>query len=533
MFLRRSFTENKNKEDLAIREVITTPFEKCINIIKEAIKFIGSENKLAKDLDWVIKTISDYHLLYSYKGIQSNFKNSLKKNKEYNTVLEVISEYSEKDNFIVNPQKKHFQTLILNSQNIMKNKKYSNIFENLKNDADNDLNKDNSNKKLSDEENKFKFSDSSSSENDNEDDEEQNEKLILYNVEPSEVENIGKNLDEFTFNIFDYYEKYKENSFEYASQIIFSKYKIFLYSSEKILYNFVKSIKENYSKIPYYHTEKHAIDLLQTLNIYLTKTNLIENINLNNLDITALLVGGLCHDVGHPGYNNDFQIKMHTDLAITYNDKSVLENYHISLTYKILQNEDKNIFLKLDRNDFSYIRKRIIELILSTDMVFHGRVIALMKNIIETYEIISGMNANKIIQNDEKNLTSNFNTQQDILNFFIHMGDISHSSKDFKISYKWTQLLTDEFWRQGDNEKEKGFNVSVLFDRNEKNIYRGQIGFLKGIVQPGFLLMVELLPELVYYLDNVYKNIDDWKKLAENFEKKEKEEKEKEKNNKK
>ena len=39
------------------------------------------------------------------------------------------------------------------------------------------------------------------------------------------------------------------------------------------------------------------------------------------------------HDVKHPGYNNDFMIKKDTEIALTYNDKSVLENYHISTAF--------------------------------------------------------------------------------------------------------------------------------------------------------------------------------------------------------
>ena len=57
--------------------------------------------------------------------------------------------------------------------------------------------------------------------------------------------------------------------------------------------------------------------MLQTLAIYISKTNLISNLDLNNIDILSLLVAGLCHDVGHEGYNNDYQIKMSTDLSIT------------------------------------------------------------------------------------------------------------------------------------------------------------------------------------------------------------------------
>jgi formylmethanofuran dehydrogenase subunit B len=121
----RSFSLNKNKVDLAIQEAIMTPFEKCINILKKVINFIGTENKLANEINYVIKTISNHQILYSYEGIKKSKKNN---NKEFNTVLEVISEYAEKENFTFQPHKKHSQTLIINSKNF-REKKYSNIFD--------------------------------------------------------------------------------------------------------------------------------------------------------------------------------------------------------------------------------------------------------------------------------------------------------------------------------------------------------------------------------------------------------------------
>ncbi len=267
--------------------------------------------------------------------------------------------------------------------------------------------------------------------------------------------------------------------------------------------------------------------MLQTLSIYISKTNLINYLDLNNIDIISLLISGLCHDVGHPGYNNDYQIKMVTDLSITYNDKSVLENYHISLTFQILKNENCNIFKILSKNEFSYIRKRMIDMVLATDMSFHSRIIALMKNRVENNNIKNGENSDKIV--NKNNIDNLFNEQQEVLNYLIHIGDISHSTKSFELTYKWTCLLCEEFWRQGDEEKEKGFNVNFLFDRNNIDIGRNQVGFIKGIIIPSFDILVNFLPEMSYYFDNIKLNLCKWNEISEEFNKK-KEEDEKNRN---
>lgn len=46
---------------------------------------------------------------------------------------------------------------------------------------------------------------------------------------------------------------------------------------------------------------------------------------LNDITKFALIVGGLCHDVGHTGRTNIFEMNSLSELAIRYHDKSVLE----------------------------------------------------------------------------------------------------------------------------------------------------------------------------------------------------------------
>lgn len=40
--------------------------------------------------------------------------------------------------------------------------------------------------------------------------------------------------------------------------------------------------------------------------------------------IFTVIFSGLCHDVGHTGFTNLFEIASHSRKAITYNDNSVL-----------------------------------------------------------------------------------------------------------------------------------------------------------------------------------------------------------------
>ena len=88
-------------------------------------------------------------------------------------------------------------------------------------------------------------------------------------------------------------------------------------------------------------------------------------------DKIALIFAGLCHDVSHTAHNNAFEMSSFSKLAIRYNDKSVLENHHLTTTFKILQLQNCNIFEKMDKSEFLLLRKSMISNILCTDMKEH------------------------------------------------------------------------------------------------------------------------------------------------------------------
>lgn len=55
------------------------------------------------------------------------------------------------------------------------------------------------------------------------------------------------------------------------------------------------------------------------------------------------MIASFAHDVGHPGVNSAFLIEIKSGEAIIYNDKSILENLHSALTFKLLNKPNSNI----------------------------------------------------------------------------------------------------------------------------------------------------------------------------------------------
>ena len=274
--------------------------------------------------------------------------------------------------------------------------------------------------------------------------------------------------------------------------------------------NFLVSVSNQYKQDTLYHNSLHGTDVTQSSYIFFTHSNAEKIAKTNVIDLLSIIIAALGHDLGHPGLTNMFHMNDFTDIAITYNDISILENFHASLLFKTLRKTENNIFEKLSNIDYKIIRKRMISEILATDMANHGKVVSVIKSKIYLNEdneyklnLLSGNEQTKIEE------------QQNLLDFMLHLADLAHNTKLFNISLKWVELLSEEFWRQGDLEKEKNLPVSFLCDREKVNIPQSQKGFITGFIIPTFESLVEIFPSLKFTIDNAKNNLNEWQKLMD------------------
>ena len=302
----------------------------------------------------------------------------------------------------------------------------------------------------------------------------------------------------------------KEKVLPLISYRIFEENGIFAKTAidENAFVAFVSNIQKGYMKNPY-HNEFHAADVLQMCHLILTKGKLREIAKFTDLDVAALLLSAIVHDFRHPGVTNGFLINSHNKLAEAYNDKSVLENYHISETFKLMStNKNCALFSGLSENEKIYLRKRMIGCVLGTDMAKHNKNIRILKNLIVSNKIHKGKNNEKII-----NPKHEFESKQLILELCLHIADCGNSCRDFSVYKELTVRLMEEFGRQGDVEKSLNLPVTFLCDRSAMNLPSSQIGFISTIIKPMVELFVEISPTLTPLLDNAIKNINMWKTM--------------------
>ena len=139
-----------------------------------------------------------------------------------------------------------------------------------------------------------------------------------------------------------------------------------------------------YNSFVLYHNFRHAVDVLQSLFYFIVQIGILPpypvgstpppHANqkspiaklLSPFEGLTLLISAIGHDVGHPGVNNMFLVKLNAPLAQLYNDQSVLEAFHCAAFSQILRRHWPAAF-----HDKA-IRKLMISSILATDMGVHS-----------------------------------------------------------------------------------------------------------------------------------------------------------------
>lgn len=285
------------------------------------------------------------------------------------------------------------------------------------------------------------------------------------------------------------------HSIQVMAKYLFKKWNLseLICTSKPILESFFRQIEQGYKENPY-HNACHAADVCHTLLYFILQSDLSKKISQH--DSIVSIIAALGHDLGHPGVTNRFLINNRDPLAIEYNDISVLESMHSSCIFKIMGNPDSDIFAKVKTEDWTHMRKLMIEMILETDMSRH-------------FEILGKFKA--------KSPTTSLESLEDkiiVLGMGLKCADIGHSAKSTVLHEFWTKLVCEEFFKQGDIEKEKGQSVSMYCDRQTTDIAKSQAGFIKNICIPlydiwcGYLDSELVLENCLMQLDTNFKHWD-------------------------
>merc|ERR1712048_972609 len=159
------------------------------------------------------------------------------------------------------------------------------------------------------------------------------------------------------------------------------------------------------------------------------------------------------------------------------------------------------------------IREKVIDAILATDMAKHG-------------EFIDRFSARVSKQKDNPFATDTKDDRERqkaskadrrmLLQAFSHMADLGHTCRPWHIHKNLVVLLEEEFFAQGDRERQQGIPVMPLIDRTKDSAAVSQGFFLDKLVRPMLEPYTHFLNSELggFMLSNLSKNRDRWMELV-------------------
>lgn len=259
----------------------------------------------------------------------------------------------------------------------------------------------------------------------------------------------------------------------------------------KIMEKFCMGLECKYEKNDY-HAAIHAADVTQAVAVIMLaayhNTKLIANDGYADSSIVAfkstpgtpfltpiqefaLVISAAIHDVGHPGFNNKFLVDTESHYARLYHDRSVNENMHLDIAFKLLEAPEHDVMQMLDQSSRRDLRRMLIRIVLQTDMAFHSELVGKFLDVAE-------INRGKSVKDWDDPIVA--------LEYILHVADISNPARPNDRFFKWAKMLSEEFFIQGKEEADLGMPVTPFCNRTTANIYKSQLAFIDVVVKPSF-----------------------------------------------
>ncbi|XP_072017512.1 dual 3',5'-cyclic-AMP and -GMP phosphodiesterase 11A-like [Amphiura filiformis] len=280
----------------------------------------------------------------------------------------------------------------------------------------------------------------------------------------------------------------------YTNSGLLQKFKI----DNDTMCRWLLTVRKNYRPVAY-HNFRHAFNVQQAMFAVLQNTPMCKY--LTDMEQLTLLVGCLCHDLDHRGTNNAFQEKSQSALVQLYGSKATMEYHHFNHAVMILSSQGHNIFSNMIPEQYSEVMNVLKHSILATDLALHIKVRG------EFFELLKNGKPN----------WSNQHHKELLRGMLMTACDVAASTKPWRIQQKIAELVTTEFFDQGDKERnELNLEPTSMFDRRNKDeLPEMQLGFLDGICIPLYEVMTELSPDFQPMLTGVKSNRIKWAEQKE------------------
>ncbi|XP_052867595.1 dual 3',5'-cyclic-AMP and -GMP phosphodiesterase 11 isoform X4 [Anopheles cruzii] len=268
----------------------------------------------------------------------------------------------------------------------------------------------------------------------------------------------------------------------------------------EVLCRWLLSVKKNYRNVTY-HNWRHAFNVTQMMFAILTSTQWWKI--FGEIECLGLIIACLCHDLDHRGTNNSFQIKASSPLAQLYST-STMEHHHFDQCLMIINSPGNQILSNMSSEDYSRVIRVLEDAILSTDLAVYFRKRGAFLELIEPNAEMS------VWQADEPRSL--------LRAMSMTVCDLSAITKPWEIEKRVADLVTSEFFEQGDMERQE-LNITpidIMNREKEDQLPMMQVGFIDSICIPIYEAFGTLSDKLTPLIDGVLENKKHWIELAQN-----------------
>jgi len=282
------------------------------------------------------------------------------------------------------------------------------------------------------------------------------------------------------------------------------------------LLNFTTEVEMGYSDTMY-HCKKHAADVTNRLMAIMTHSELADlPCPRNHIPVSFVaLIAAAVHDYGHPQLNNAFLVATGHPMATRFNDQAVAENHALHEVLWLLEDPSCDFISNMAGDSDAPKRRRwfrsmLIQMVLATDMSRHFELLSQFNTKVASSLDLAGLKTSekwKLMTDEQRFLT---------LQISMKVADLGHCALPLELHKAWTEALEEEFFRQGDMERELGMPISPLMDRFKPGATApsNQIGFFKVVVMPLYTSLVKVFPQCQPLLDQAHANLTHWTALA-------------------
>ncbi|XP_034474934.1 dual 3',5'-cyclic-AMP and -GMP phosphodiesterase 11 isoform X2 [Drosophila innubila] len=265
----------------------------------------------------------------------------------------------------------------------------------------------------------------------------------------------------------------------------------------EVLCRWLLSVKKNYRNVTY-HNWRHAFNVAQMMFAILTTTQWWKI--FGEIECLALIIGCLCHDLDHRGTNNSFQIKASSPLAQLYST-STMEHHHFDQCLMILNSPGNQILANLSSDDYCRVIRVLEDAILSTDLAVYFK------------------KRGPFLESVQEPLSYWVSEEPRALLRAMSMTvcDLSAITKPWEIEKRVADLVSSEFFEQGDMEKQE-LNITpidIMNREKEDELPMMQVNFIDSICLPIYEAFATLSDKLEPLVDGVRDNRGHWIGMAD------------------